>query len=274
MSTSFNLQQLHQGSILLPFYEYGVSAGLPKETPASNNATIEVPSILVANPETTYVGVVSGDSMIGAGLDTGDYIFVDTSRVPHNGDVVSAMVNGEQLVKYFVRDTDGTVRLIPANPRYEELVVTPSDDLVVQGVVVQVMKRIRRYQSTLRPLGAEQCNIRIERSGRVVLPFTQCFVDPTLIPTLMPVFHALIDPVKGKRVAMVIQCAIEMGLISRPSFGQLKREFPGIGVASSFSGWVDYPHFYPEDKEAIKTRFTAALQAHPTKTSNPRKSHQ
>lgn len=84
---------------------------------------------------------VRGDSMIEAGIFDGDYVVVRSQNTAENGQIVAALVDGEEAtVKRFAR-RNGTVVLIPENPAYEEMVF--SDGVEILGRVVAVLRSIR-----------------------------------------------------------------------------------------------------------------------------------
>ncbi len=78
--------------------------------------------------------------MRGAGIEEGDILVVDRSIRPSNNMIVIAAVNGELTVKRLIR-RDGTIQLIPDNPRYKAIDFTPSSDLRIWGVVTAAVKR-------------------------------------------------------------------------------------------------------------------------------------
>lgn len=84
---------------------------------------------------------VRGDSMIEAGILDGDYVVVRQQPDAQPGDIVAAGIpGGEATVKTFGR-RNGSVVLMPANPRLEPMVFDPSD-VVVYGKVVTVLRRL------------------------------------------------------------------------------------------------------------------------------------
>jgi repressor LexA len=121
----------------LPLLGY-VAAGAPIEAIATNE-TIAVPEDLVGKRE-TYVLRVRGDSMIDEQIRDGDYVVVEDRKTAENGEMVIALVGGTDVtLKTFYRE-NGRVRLQPANPAMQPIVLDPS--LVqVQGVVVGVMRK-------------------------------------------------------------------------------------------------------------------------------------
>ena len=68
-----------------------------------------------------------------------DGLVVERRQTAHNGErVVALLPDGETTLKTFFRERDGRIRLQPANPEFEPIIV---DDCEVQGVVVGVMRR-------------------------------------------------------------------------------------------------------------------------------------
>ena len=88
----------------------------------------------------TYVLEVKGDSMVQEQILDGDYVVVEDRRTPKLGEVVVALIDGrEATLKTFRRDR-GRVRLQPANPSMEPIIVRP-ESLQIQGVVSGVLRR-------------------------------------------------------------------------------------------------------------------------------------
>jgi repressor LexA len=115
-----------------------VAAGHPIEAIEGNDC-IEVPESLVRRRD-SYVLKVVGDSMIDEGILEGDHIVVEERPEPANGDMVVASIEGEATVKRFYREPKGSIRLQPANDRYQPIVVRDRD-LQIRGVVVAVLRK-------------------------------------------------------------------------------------------------------------------------------------
>jgi len=90
---------------------------------------------------------VVGESMIGAGIDDGDYVLVRSQRDANNAEIVVAMLGGEATVKRFFRE-DGVVILRPENPWMEQIVVKPDEEDEVEfcivGKVISIIKRLEK----------------------------------------------------------------------------------------------------------------------------------
>ena len=146
-----NLEQL--GSVFpatrakdlsLPFFDIGIVAGFP--IPLDNDEKsqdIELLKMLCPNPESSYLIRVEGNSMIDAGIESGDIVIVDKSnRNPSESEVAVCEFNGEYTLKRFVkRDSFGW--LVPANPDYPEIKVTPEDYFRIWGTVTYIIHRPR-----------------------------------------------------------------------------------------------------------------------------------
>jgi repressor LexA len=124
-------------SLELPLLGY-VAAGSPIEAIASNE-TIAVPDVLTGKRD-SYVLRVKGNSMIDEQICDGDFVIVEDRKSVDNGEMVIALVGGQDAtLKKFFRE-NGRVRLQPANPTMQPIMVDP-DQVQVQGVVVGVMRR-------------------------------------------------------------------------------------------------------------------------------------
>jgi repressor LexA len=121
----------------LPLLGY-VAAGSPIEAVAGAE-TIAVPENLVGRRD-SYVLRVKGDSMIDEQIRDGDYVIVEDRRSADNGEMVIAMLHGSDVTLKKLYREQGRIRLQPANPAIQPIVVSP-DDVQIQGVVVGVMRK-------------------------------------------------------------------------------------------------------------------------------------
>jgi repressor LexA len=88
---------------------------------------------------TTFALQVDGMSMRDEGIFDGDYVLVDKRSTARNGErVVALLPNGETTLKTFFKEKDGRIRLQPANPEFEPIIV---EDCSIQGVVIGVLRR-------------------------------------------------------------------------------------------------------------------------------------
>ena len=118
-----------------------VAAGRPIEAVTSRD-TIAVPSVMVGR-HPCYVLQVTGSSMIGDHIQDGDFVIVEQRETATNGEKVIALIGGDEAtLKTYQREPDGTVRLIPANPEHQVIVVRDGE-FRIQGVVIGVMRKYR-----------------------------------------------------------------------------------------------------------------------------------
>jgi len=117
-----------------------VAAGLPIEA-IEEQETISVPEDMIAGSVAQhYVLRVRGSSMIEEQIRNGDYVIVQSRDTAHNGEMVIALIDGENAtMKKFYRE-NGRVRLQPANPNLDPMFFEP-DRITIQGIVIGVIRR-------------------------------------------------------------------------------------------------------------------------------------
>jgi repressor LexA len=116
-----------------------VAAGSPIEAVESTE-TIFVPEDMIGRGR-TYVLQVKGDSMIEEQIRDGDYVIVEDRQVAREGEMVVALLGGENVtLKKFFREPGGRIRLQPANATMKPLVVD-AEDVRIQGVVIGVLRK-------------------------------------------------------------------------------------------------------------------------------------
>jgi repressor LexA len=84
---------------------------------------------------------VKGDSMIGAGIFSGDLALVRPQPTADNRDTVVVMVDGEATLKWFFRES-GHIRLQPANPNMEPIIVRPEQEVAIVGKVIGIYRQM------------------------------------------------------------------------------------------------------------------------------------
>ena len=128
----------------LPYYDFSVVAGFP--VPLDNDERsqdIDILSMLCPHPEASYLIRVSGNSMIDAGVLSGDIVIVDKSnRNPGPHEIAMCELNGEYTLKHFVLE-QGQGWLVPANPEYPRIRISPEDDFSVWGTVTYIIHKAR-----------------------------------------------------------------------------------------------------------------------------------
>lgn len=128
----------------LPFFDIKVVAGFP--IPLDNDELsqdIELLKMLCPHPEASYLIRVKGDSMIDAGVLSGDIVIVDKSnRNPSEHEMAVCELNGEYTLKQVMK-VDGRIFLVPANTAYPKIEVKEDDRFSVWGTVTYIIHKAR-----------------------------------------------------------------------------------------------------------------------------------
>ena len=121
--------------------EEGISAGFPSPADDFKETRISLDRELVKNKEATFYARVSGDSMVGAGLDDGDLLVIDRSKNPENGKIAICLVDGEFTVKRIKKEKH-KLFLVPENKKYKKIEIKEENELIIWGIVEYVIKKV------------------------------------------------------------------------------------------------------------------------------------
>lgn len=128
----------------LPYADGGIQAGFPSPAQDYMQESIDLNRDLIRHPACTFFGRVSGDSMSGEGIADGDLLVIDKSLEPEEGDLAVCCVDGDFTLKRLHFCNDGTLALMPSNPAYSPIIITPDNDFTVWGIVTYTIKPNRR----------------------------------------------------------------------------------------------------------------------------------
>lgn len=115
-----------------------IAAGVPIEAFEDYN-NLAVPAALLGAGE-HYALEVSGDSMVEAGIFDGDYALIQKASTAREGDIVVALVDGQDATLKFFRREGPMIRLDPANSAYEPQRY-PAERVIVQGRLSGLLRR-------------------------------------------------------------------------------------------------------------------------------------
>jgi repressor LexA len=87
-----------------------------------------------------YVLEVQGDSMINAGILDGDHVIIRKGDTANSGEIVVALVMGEEATLKRLRRRGASIALEPANRNYETRILGP-DQVQVQGKLVGLIRK-------------------------------------------------------------------------------------------------------------------------------------
>lgn len=115
-----------------------VAAGEPLLAVQNVEGYFPIPSEYMPNKQ-TFMLVVQGDSMINAGIFSGDYVVVEKQENAENGDKVVALVEDSATIKTFYKEKDH-IRLQPENDFMDPIVISPDQQFQVLGKVIGVFR--------------------------------------------------------------------------------------------------------------------------------------
>ena len=114
-----------------------VAAGSPID-PVLQSELVEVPASMLRG-RNTFALRVKGESMKDEGILPGDLVVVQKQETAQNGQTVVALVNREATIKtYFKKDSH--IELHPANAAMQPILVQPSDEFHIEGIVIGVIR--------------------------------------------------------------------------------------------------------------------------------------
>lgn len=116
-----------------------VAAGVPIEAVEQFEQCLTLPKDWLLTERETFALTVTGDSMIGAGIDKGDIVIVNRQQTAVNNDIIIAIIDGEATMKKFMPMGDSIV-LISENDKYEPIMMN-KDDVLINGKVIGVLKK-------------------------------------------------------------------------------------------------------------------------------------
>lgn len=121
-----------------PLYTSVVPAGFPSPADDHIEGDLDLNQHLVKHPTATFFVKASGDSMIKAGIHSGDILVVDRSLEPKHGKIVIAAIEGQLTVKRLYKK-GSRIALFPENDDYGPIEIPSPEDLVIWGVVTTVL---------------------------------------------------------------------------------------------------------------------------------------
>lgn len=142
-NTSQTLSQSYYDHDLITLPMLGeIAAGKPIEAIEQVAEKITFPKTLFPKfqaHEKYFALTVKGDSMINAGILSGDLVIIKHQKVARNNEIVAAMINDDVTLKNFKHEGK-TVQLISSNPKYSPIQVDESHNFEILGVLVGLIR--------------------------------------------------------------------------------------------------------------------------------------
>lgn len=126
---------------LIPLIDARVSAGFPSSAENYLDKSLDLNELLIKHPAATFFVRVKGDSMINAGINSGDILIVDRALSVSNNKIVIARVNDEFTVKR-IKLEEHKIFLIADNNKYEAIEITGDMDFEIWGIVTCVIHQV------------------------------------------------------------------------------------------------------------------------------------
>jgi repressor LexA len=100
--------------------------------------SVDVGTLGFTPTRTTFALRVTGDSMIGRHIISGDVVILEHNAEPRDGQIVAALIDGQTTLKTFLR-RNGKPYLRAENPKFPDLI--PAQELVIQGVFKSLVRK-------------------------------------------------------------------------------------------------------------------------------------
>ncbi|RAI04165.1 repressor LexA [Acuticoccus sediminis] len=115
-----------------------IAAGVPIEAIQQQSSAVHLPSDMLG-PGEHFALEITGDSMIDAGIHDGDTVVVRRTDHAENGDIVVALIDGEEATLKRLRKRGNTIALEAANPAYETRIFG-ADRVQIQGRLAALLR--------------------------------------------------------------------------------------------------------------------------------------
>ena len=125
---------LETNSYSLPIYDVTVKAGIPEFLDNTDAEYKNILHLLTDHPQDSFLVTAEGDSMIGAGIKSGDILVVDSKIEPMEGSIVVASIDNECTVKRLKYNKKQPF-LYPENEKFKPIPINEENNVTIWGVV-------------------------------------------------------------------------------------------------------------------------------------------
>ena len=116
-----------------------IAAGLPIEAIESGENSFYVPRVLTKGAD-SFILEVRGESMIGAGINDGDFAIIKKQTTANNGDIAVALTNENEATLKRFRKRGDTIALEAANEAYETRIYS-AGQISIQGILIGLIRK-------------------------------------------------------------------------------------------------------------------------------------
>ena len=132
-----------EAKLFIPLSEENISAGFPSPAEDYLQEEIDLNEYLIANPASTFILRVNGNSMTKAGIQNDDLIIIDKSINPRPGNIVIASLDGNFTIKRLL-EKDGEHYLKADQPNYPMIKISNQEQVEIWGVAIYSIHKIKR----------------------------------------------------------------------------------------------------------------------------------
>ncbi|MAH89537.1 MAG: repressor LexA [Pelagibacterales bacterium] len=132
-------QSINNGNSHKIFIYGSISAGTPLEAIQNSEGNLNVPIDMIKNNNQHYALKVSGESMINAGILDGDIAILEKTNDVINGDIVVALIDGQEATLKRFRKKTNSIALEPANKKFETRIFGLGR-VIIQGKLVGLIR--------------------------------------------------------------------------------------------------------------------------------------
>ena len=133
--------QINQPIPKIPLLLTPVSAGFPSPADDYKEKSLDLNEHLIKHPAATIFVRANDDSMIKAGIFTGDLLIVDKSLKPIDKKVVIVSCDGFMMIRRF-RKIKNRIYLMPENPEYKPVEIFDGMDIEIIGIATTVIHQV------------------------------------------------------------------------------------------------------------------------------------
>lgn len=126
----------------LPLLLTHIQAGFPSPAESYSEKSLDLNELIIKHPAATFFVKVEGDSMIDAGIRSGDILVVDRALEVADNKIVIVQLNGEFTVKR-IKKINQELYLVPENTSFKAIKVTEEMNFEIWGVVSYVIHQVR-----------------------------------------------------------------------------------------------------------------------------------
>ena len=121
-----------------PLFQSILSSSFVTKTGEDAQQALDLNKLLMPRPITTFFVRVQSDAMESDNIKKGDILIVDKSVTPKHNDVVIAVIDGEQLVRRFIKEEHSFLVSHSGHDKYK---ITEDADFSVWGVVTYIIHK-------------------------------------------------------------------------------------------------------------------------------------